>query len=114
MNDVPYFLQVLTGNHETNEDPVVARFHERLDEINEDLAQLKKLADDALPENEKLLERYLDVLSDKCEDIEAELAKFDPNSEKDVGRVRDSLDEARQRLKIARQATKAHAGSLIH
>ena len=114
MLDAPYFLHVLTGNFAKRTDSRVKRFRIRLDEINEQLDELRSDSQAALPEQETLFDKYIAVLSDKCAEADAELAQLDPESDEDLAQVRQDLEEAQQRLRIARRAAKARFRSFVH
>ncbi len=115
MFDAPNFLHVLTGNFDKRDEGPVGRFRARLDEINYELDALREQSDAALPEHETLFDKYIAVLADKCAEVEAELENLDPSEKgRDFAQIREDLNEANQRLRIARRAAKARFRSLIH
>ncbi len=107
MVDISKFLQVMSGRFRKAPLSRVDRFQARLVKINDQLEELKARHAAAAPDERPLFNRYLMVLDKKCVEIDEQLCELEPGSEVDVELVQHELKEARQRLRIAKQAAKA-------
>jgi len=85
-------------------------FREELERVEKELVKLKALSDESIPDDRTPFDRYLEVIEEKCDEVSGQLGEVNPNCEVDMDVVAAGLEEAKQRLAIAKQAADARFG----
>lgn len=102
------FLQMLSGSHPmTAEELQIDRMRTELDDLKAEIERLKARSKASDSKRTGRFDRYLDTLDAKRIEVRRGLESVDKAGGDDWREVRQGLDEARQRLAIAKLAARS-------